>query len=222
MFFITIFSVLWYKYFYAWGDRILNIFETKWNISLHLIVPIQEYKKAQEFFLNGTLSFASDRYFPGWLLEYKIDGHRWHCKDVEWRPGGQSQRSLPVIYEKVGKKYFTPESYKLKFSTKCLWVKKLKLEYFSEKSTLQKNLFVRNLYENLWLLTPRISTWFLSVSTEGVNASHGIYSFDESLDDDFLERVMPFWEDKWWLFRVNNLGVKAGFLSPLSKEKVAE
>jgi hypothetical protein len=199
-----------------------DIFNTKENIYLNLYIPQDQYERAKELFETQELASWSDVYFSWASLDYTIGSQKGSCDDILWRPGGQSKRKLPTIIDENWKRYLTPTSYKLKFSKPCLWTKKLKAEYFTEPRALSDNLFVRDLYQNLWLSTPLISPGKMSVQIGEILPSHWIYSFDETLDDDFLERVFPDGYDKWWLFRVNALWNRSGSLLPLSPEEISE
>lgn len=112
----------------------------------------------------------------------------------------------------------TAVSYKLKFPESCLGLKKLKLEYFEDASSLAQNIAVKDLYEREWLLTPKIVAGQIAVRI-GEAQSRGHYSLDESLDDDFLTRVLGEEGSKGWLFRVNTLGDRAGFLTPIAESE---
>jgi hypothetical protein len=54
-----------------------------------------------------------------------------------------------------------------------------------------------------------------------VKPSTGIYSVEESFDDELLDRLLPESERDGWLFRVNTHGPdKSGSLSPLAPAQI--
>lgn len=219
--FMTIFCglILWglwgiwqVKHEVAW----ISIFDDWETRKLRLTIETEAYKKAVTSYDQDNLPLNADIFFPGAKLSFDFDGHRWTCEGVLWRPGGQSKRMIPRIQRSS---QITAVSYKLKLPERCLGLKKLKLEYFEDASSLAQNIAVKDLYEREWLLTPRIVAGEVTVRI-GDALSRGNYSLDESLDDDFLTRVIGEEGSKWWLFRVNTLWNRAGFLTPIAQSEM--